>query len=68
MNWKQKIEAQIEWLRTSPLDRREADTMQALLDVAVAADALTYADAITGAETWGEMKRVLDKLREVSDV
>ena len=44
-----------------------ADNLQALIDVAVAADALTYADAVAGAETWGEMKEALDKLREVGD-
>jgi hypothetical protein len=35
-----------------------------LENVAVAAENMTYADAVAGAETWGEMKQVLDKLRE----
>jgi uncharacterized protein YfeS len=38
-----------------------------LEDIAVAAENMTYADAVAGAETWGEMKQVLDKLREVGD-
>jgi hypothetical protein len=80
MNWKQKIEAQINdcesWMvgpdgliENLPEEKPDewAKTMQALLDVAVAADEMTYADAVAGAETWGEMKQALDKLREVGD-
>ena len=61
---KQKIEEHIadlhEWGRHD-----EASIIKALLDVAVAAENMTYADAVAGAETWGEMKQALDKLREV---
>ena len=63
MNWKQKIEALM--IERNDYVVIEKESLQALIDVAVAAENMTYADAVAGAETWGEMKKVLDKLREV---
>lgn len=76
MNWKQQIEAQIAAMRETGVQAYTwngnswPDTMQALLDVAVAAEEIT--EMPTGEpDDAGNMKYValvaLDKLREVSD-
>lgn len=81
-NWQQKIEAQIEELRDYKCislqccnkQNAAADTMQALLDVAVAADAVDrafysheprYFQVHHSLAT--ELENALDKLREVDD-
>jgi hypothetical protein len=69
-DWKQTIEAQIAEMHYSRQTLKEeigdgadtwADTMQALLDVAVAADALDYLNQTP------RIREALDKLREVGD-
>ena len=74
-DWKQQVEAQIAFFRlgthhyvTKEDATKFADTMQALIDVAVAADQLFNELAHYGhesADSMNAMSDALDKLREV---
>jgi hypothetical protein len=75
-DWKQQIEAQIEELRDYKCislqccnkQNAAANTMQALLDVAVAADVLIQVGPRGASlQDWIELYVALDKLREVGD-
>ena len=76
MNWREQIEAQIEELRDYKCislqccnkQNAAANTMQALLDVAVAADVLIQVGPRGASlQDWTELYVALDKLREVGD-
>lgn len=65
-DWKQKIEAWIEDLEYyDPTFRKQQRAMQALLNVAVAAD--TYLVDVQNDESEQALFDALDKLREVSE-